>query len=62
MQYLHFKYVEGFFSVSYKEIVKNGDPKVLATSCCDVIDEYLSNNQFLDSCVCGRLTFFRLIR
>lgn len=56
LQYFHFKNVEDFFSVPYKEIVKNGDPKVLATSCRDVIDEYLSNNQFLDSCVCGRLT------
>ena len=56
LQYFHFKNIEDFFSVSYQDIVKNGDPKVLATSCRDVVDEYLSNNQCLDSCVCGRLT------
>jgi 5'-nucleotidase len=55
MQHFHYLNLEEFFNVPLKEIAENGAPKVVATSCREILDEYLSNHQNLDSQICGRL-------
>ena len=51
----HFVNLEAFFSVSREEVSQNGEPKMIATSCSEILDEYLSCHQNLDREVCGRL-------
>ncbi len=48
MQYFHYKNFEDVFHVSLEEVSKNGAPRAVATSCRQVIEEYLSANQHLD--------------
>ena len=55
LQHFHFVNVEDFFSVPLAEITQNGEPKVIATSCRSILDEYLSANQNLERAVSGRL-------
>jgi 5'-nucleotidase len=55
LQEFHYKNVEEFFSVPLPELQKNGKIRKLSTSCRDILDEYLSEKQNLDSAVCGRL-------
>ena len=47
LQHFHFMNLENFFSVSLEEISQNGAPKIVATSCRDILDEYLSDKQNL---------------
>ena len=44
------------FNISLDEINKNGGTRIVATSCRDVLDEYLSEHQHLNSELDGRLT------
>ena len=55
MQHYHFLNLESFFSIKPEEIAANGEPSIIATSCQDILDEYLSSHQNLDRAVCGRL-------
>ena len=55
LQYFHFNNVESFFSVPLEEISQNGKPRMVSTSCREILDEYLSSHQGLDREVCGRL-------
>jgi hypothetical protein len=55
LQEFHYKNVEEFFSVPLSALQKNGKIRKLSTSCRDILDEYLSEKQNLDSAVCGRL-------
>ena len=55
LQHFHFVNVEDFFSVPLAEITQNGEPRVIATSCRSILDEYLSANQNLERAVSGRL-------
>ena len=55
LQYYHYMNLKDFFSVSMEEVAQNGAPKVIATSCREILDEYLSCHQNLDRQVCGRL-------
>ena len=55
LQEFHYKNVEEFFSVPLPELQKNGRIRKLSTSCRDILDEYLSEKQNLDSVICGRL-------
>ena len=55
LQYYFYLNMKDFFSISSEEISKNGRPKVVATSCREVLDEYLSCHQNLDHHVSGRL-------
>jgi hypothetical protein len=47
--------MEAFFSVSHGEVEPNGKPRRVATSCREVLDEYLSCHQNLDHQISGRL-------
>ena len=40
--------MKNFFSVSREEVEPNGKPRRVATSCREVLDEYLSCHQDLD--------------
>ena len=48
LQKYHFINMEGGFNITLKELEKNGKSRVVATSCRDVLEEYLSTNQLLD--------------
>lgn len=56
LQYYFYLNMEEFFSISHEEISPNGKPRVIATSCREVLDEYLSVHQNLDHQISGRLT------
>ena len=55
LQYYFYLNMKDFFSVSHEEIEQNGKPRRVATSCREVLDEYLSCHQNLDHQLSGRL-------
>ncbi len=55
LQYYFYLNMKDFFSVSHEEIEPNGKPRRIATSCREVLDEYLSCHQGLDHQISGRL-------
>ena len=55
IQSYHFKNFEVTFSVPVDEIIKNGKPRIVATACQEILEEYLSTHQNLDRAVSGRL-------
>ena len=55
LQYYFYLNMKDFFSVSHEEVELNGKPRRVATSCREVLDEYLSCHQNLDREVSGRL-------
>ena len=57
LQYYFYLNMKDFFSVSHEEIEPNGKPRRAATSCREVLDEYLSCHQGLDHQIDGRLKF-----
>lgn len=55
LQYYFYLNVKDFFSISYEGIAQNGKPRRIATSCREVLDEYLSCRQNMDHHIEGRL-------
>ena len=55
LQYYFYLNLKDFFSISKEEISTNGEPRRVATSCREVLDEYLSGHQNLDYQISGRL-------
>ena len=55
LQYYFYLNMKDFFSVSHEEIEPNGKPRRIATSCREVLDEYLSCHQNIDHSISGRL-------
>lgn len=55
LQYYFYLNMKEFFSVSHEEVSENGMPRKIATSCREVLDEYLSCHQNLDHHISGRL-------
>ena len=55
LQYYFYLNMKDFFSVSCEEIEHNGKPRRIATSCREVLDEYLSCHQNLNHRISGRL-------
>ena len=51
LQKYHYNNIEDGFDITLEELEKNGKSKIIATSCKDVLEEYLSANQRLDSWV-----------
>ena len=45
----------GNHEIDYEEVAQNGKPRQVATSCREVLDEYLSCHQNLDHHISGRL-------
>lgn len=54
-QKFHYINLEENLAVSLEELSANSKPRVVATSCREVLDEYLSTHQHLDAKVEGRL-------
>jgi 5'-nucleotidase len=54
LQYYFYLNMKEFFSISHEEVSKNGKPRRVATSCREVLDEYLSCHQNLDHQISGR--------
>jgi 5'-nucleotidase len=55
LQYYFYLNMKDFFSISHEEVAENGKPRRVATSCREVLDEYLSCHQNLDHHISGRL-------
>jgi 5'-nucleotidase len=55
LQYYFYLNMKDFFSVSHEEVEPNGKPRKVATSCREILDEYLSCHQGLDHQISGRL-------
>jgi len=55
LQDYHFKNFEFTFGMSTEEISRNGKPRMVATACQGILEEYLSVHQNLDRTVSGRL-------
>ena len=55
LQYYFYLNMKDFFSVSHEEVEQNGKPRRVATSCREVLDEYMSCHQNLDHPISGRL-------
>lgn len=56
LQHYFYKNLKDFFSLSLDEVALNGKPRRIATSCREVIDEYLSSHQNIDHHITDRLT------
>ena len=56
LQNFTFNNTELAFNISLDELKKNGGARVVSTSCRDVLDEYLTENQHLGREIDGRLT------
>ena len=55
LQYYFYLNLKDFFSISHEEVTQNGKPRQVATSCREVLDEFLSCHQNLDHHISGRL-------
>lgn len=55
LQEFHYLNIDENLAVSKEEAAKNRKPKIVTTSCREVLDEYLSNHQHLNHEVEGRL-------
>lgn len=55
LQAFHYSNIKDFLDLSPDEIKENMKPRVVTTSCRDVIEEYLISNQHLNRVVEGRL-------
>ena len=61
LQHFFYLNMKDFFSVAHEEISKNAKPRMVATSCREVLDEYLSCHQNLDHQIDGRLSGIPII-
>lgn len=55
LQNFHFNNVEDFFDVSLEELSKLQKPRMIATSCLDIISEYLTEHNIVNSKIEGRI-------
>ena len=56
LQRFHVQNMEDNLAVTLDEVSANRKPRIVATSCRDILDEYLSTHQHLDRQIDGRLT------
>lgn len=55
LQDFHFKNIKDFFDISMDEVSALQKPRVVATSCLDILDEYLSSANHPDKDIEGRI-------
>jgi 5'-nucleotidase len=55
LQYYFYLNMKDFFGVSQEAVAQNGNPRRVATSCREVLEEYFSCHQNLDHSISGRL-------
>ena len=56
LQRFHMQNMEDNLAITPDEVSANRKPRIVATSCRDILDEYLSTHQHLDRQIDGRLT------
>ncbi len=56
MQHFHYCNIEAFLGVSYETIESIQKPRIVATSCLDILEEYLSSQKFVHHDIQGRIT------
>ncbi len=56
LQQFHFSNLEAFLGIPFKEVEKLQKPRVVSTSCIDILVEYMDTHPLLDSKVIGRVT------
>lgn len=56
LQRFHVQNMEDNLAITPDEVSANRKPRIVATSCRDILDEYLSTHQHLDRQIDGRLT------
>mgnify|MGYP001010374062 FL=1 len=52
----HYCNLESFFGVSFEHVKNFGAPKMISTSCLDILAEYLNSHKAVRQDVEGRLT------
>ena len=57
LQGFHSKNSKTYLNLNNKELLESGRSKVVSTSAREVLEEYLRNNQNIDSKIEGRLTY-----
>ena len=55
LQYYFYLNMKDFFSIAYEDVAPNGTPRRIATSCREILDEYLSCHQNLDHQISDRI-------
>lgn len=55
MQNFHYANLESFLDVKFEDVKKNSIPRVISTSCLDILEEFLSSHMDVTSCVEGRI-------
>ncbi|MBR5313509.1 MAG: 5'-nucleotidase C-terminal domain-containing protein [Clostridia bacterium] len=55
IQSYHYANIGKFLDITYAELEKYQKPRVVSTSCLDIIDEYLSSHPILESGIEGRI-------
>ena len=55
LQYYFYLNLKDFFSISHEEVSQNGKPRRVATSCSEILDEYLSCHRNSDHQISGRI-------
>ena len=55
LQYYFYLNLKDFFSISHEEVSQNGKPRRVATSCREILDEYLSCHRNSDHQISGRI-------
>jgi 5'-nucleotidase len=61
IQGYHFNNSQAYLNISQEELNSFGDGKIVSTSAQSILEEYLRNNQNLDSNIEGRLVFKKKI-
>lgn len=56
IQSYHYSNLKKFLDITYAELERYQKPRVISTSCLDIIEEYLSAHPILESSVEGRIT------
>ncbi len=56
LQSYHYSNLKKFLDITYAELEQYQKPRVVSTSCLDIIEEYLSAHPILESSVEGRIT------
>ena len=60
LQNYHYCNFESFFGVSFEHVKTFGIPKVISTSCLDILEEYLTSHKAIRQDIEGRITILEI--
>ncbi len=55
IQNFHYANIEDFLDIKYTELMKLQVPRIVSTSCIDILEEYLASHPMLDRSIEGRI-------